>query len=406
MRTKQTKKPIYYKDHKVREQTTEVKGHEYTRYAVDFGTDEDGNRNRRTFTTTAKAKAAIREHLDKSATDTKARTILKKRIGEKANRLTTDHLLDAASALDTLKGSASLNEAARFYIKHTTPPDGGKHTIKELADAYVESKAKANLSPYTVRDARDMLSPFARQFGDMQIAEISSTEIESWHDRQSQGQDRKYKRRNMLVGMFNYAVARNYRIDNPAEILPSTKIRRKKTSILTVKDAENLILYAADNYPEMVPYFALCMFAGVRPRGEMEKLDWADLDFSEREIFISEEVSKTNDERCITMTDALVAWLLPYRQDSGSIYYSRYHFEQVRKGARVRWSKDVMRHSFGSYHLAMWKNMGDTMEQMGDTNVRTYKNHYRRAIKGNVAPKFWSIRPEADGNVIAFPKTA
>jgi integrase len=173
---------------------------------------------------------------------------------------------------------------------------------------------------------------------------------------------------------------------------------------LTVKDVDALMQYAADNEPGMVPYMALCLFAGIRTVGEMQRLDWKDIDFKRREVFISDEVSKTGDERIVDMTDTLIAWLAPHRQSEGAIYYTRTRFERIRKGAGVRWAKDCMRHSFGSYHLAMWENMGKTMEQMGHTNARILKNHYRRAVRREDAERFWAIRPKAEGGVIEFPK--
>ena len=167
--------------------------------------------------------------------------------------------------------------------------------------------------------------------------------------------------------------------------------------------------YAAANEPELVPYLALAIFAGIRPdpdNGELSRLDWKAIDFDRREIFISEHVSKTNDERIVKMTDNLVAWLLPHRQSVGPVFYSRRAFDRLRKKTGVRWGQDCMRHSFGSYHLAMWSNMGETMEQMGDTNARTFKNHYRRAVRKEDAERFWSIAPKADGKVIRLHRTA
>ena len=142
--------------------------------------------------------------------------------------------------------------------------------------------------------------------------------------------------------------------------------------------------------------------------GEAGRLDWKDIDFSRREVFVSDAVSKTGDERIIEMNDTLAAWLAPYRQTEGSIFYTRSRFENIRKGAKVRWAKDILRHSFGSYHLAMFDNMGKTMELMGHTNARILKNHYRRAIRKEDAAGFWAILPTAQeaGNGIEFSKAS
>jgi hypothetical protein len=125
---------IEYKGYTVRKRKTTVKGHEYTRYVVDFGKDAHDNRVRRTFATEAKARAGIRLHLDKSKANAEAQTILQKQIGEKAQKLSTDDLLDAVKAMGVLMRSTSLTEAAAFYMQHNNPT-GGKRTVTVLVAA-------------------------------------------------------------------------------------------------------------------------------------------------------------------------------------------------------------------------------------------------------------------------------
>jgi len=398
-------KTTEFEGYVIRQQNTTVKGRMYTRYVVSFGTDRHGRRVRRTFSTQAKARAAIREHRTKAEADAERQDILQKRIGEKAQQMTTDDLLDAARGLDILKGRASLAAAADFYVKHTTPPGGDKLTIAELCDKYRESREKAGRSEYTIADIRDCLRPFVQRFGSMDVAAITTAEIEHWFDDQNGGATRKYKLRNHLVSVFNYAVKRKYRRDNPASALEIPTKVKSTPHVLAVKDVECLMRYTAGHEPNMIPYMALCLFAGIRPVGEMKRLDWKDIDFRRSEIFVSDTVSKTNDERIIKMADNLIAWLLPYRQNAGAIFYLRAAFERIRKGAGVRWAKDCMRHTYGSMHLAMWQNSGDTAEQMGHTNIRILFNHYRRAVRKEDAETFWNIYPKKkEENVIPFGK--
>ena len=121
-----------YKGYTIRRQKTTVKGHEYTRHAVDFGTDAHGKRVRRTFTSEAKAKAAIREHLDRQKADAAAQAILQRKIGEKADKLGTDDLLDAADG----EGSV-LGDALRLLADEALELALGQHPVHQTELARV-----------------------------------------------------------------------------------------------------------------------------------------------------------------------------------------------------------------------------------------------------------------------------
>ena len=45
------------------------------------------------------------------------------------------------------------------------------------------------------------------------------------------------------------------------------------------------------------------------------------------------------------------------------------------------WTEDILRHSYGSYHLAKYRNAALTAEQMGHKNARILYAHYREVVK-------------------------
>jgi integrase len=205
-----------------------------------------------------------------------------------------------------------------------------------------------------------------------------------------------------LVGLFNFAKARKYIRENPAEPLETPKMSKRskpRPYVMPVEDVEAALRYTAANTPEMLPYVALCMFAGIRPT-ECTRLDWSRINFERREIDIGAAVSKTGDERFIEMSENLVAWLLPHRKPAGLIYWTRDALARIRKKSGVRWAPDCMRHSFGSYHMAQYENAGKTALQMGHREIDTTFEHYRRAVRKEDAARFWAIRPEGEAKVI------
>jgi integrase len=144
---------------------------------------------------------------------------------------------------------------------------------------------------------------------------------------------------------------------------------------------------------KQVPYLALCLLAGLRPMGEMGRLDWKDINLKRKEIFISDEVSKTGDERYVDIHDNLLKWLTPHQKSAGAIFFSRRKFNRIRTKTEIHWEANCMRHSFGSYHLAMFDNAGKTALQMGHRDIGTLFEYYRRAVRKEDAEKYWDISP-------------
>jgi len=59
------------------------------------------------------------------------------------------------------------------------------------------------------------------------------------------------------------------------------------------------------------------------------------------------------------------------------------------------WPKDILRHSFGSYHLAKFQNAALTAEIMGHKNARMLYKHYRDVIKNDEdVDAYWSSDQE------------
>jgi len=441
---------------KIRETIVRVKGREYPRVIVDFGT-VNGKRERKTFKTMRAAEQAVETWQAEQA-------ILSRRIGEGAQRFLTGDVQDAAAALSllgpgvtlseaaelfnaiskagldlqvvhdaagavpVLDGKASLTDAARFYMDRHFP-DGGNRTVDELVEDYFKSRVDAGRRPATLTDIRARLgcavprnierkgggvlrlkpSGFACDFAGVPVSHVSTMDLEAWLAKASKGKAPSTRAglRVHLVGLFNFAKERSLIKENPAEAIitgKTSKSAKKRPYVMPVEDVEKVMRYAAANAPESVPYFALALFAGIRPNGELARLSWADIDFKRREIDIKSEVSKTGDERFIEMSDNLVAWLLPHRKTSGPINTARGAAGRVRRKSGVRWAPDCMRHSFGSYHMAEHENAGKTALQMGHRKIDTTFEHYRRAVRKEDAVAFWAIAPQQESNVIQMRK--
>ena len=76
-------------------------------------------------------------------------------------------------------------------------------------------------------------------------------------------------------------------------------------------------LHAMESYEggRWVPYFARCLFAGIRPdvpNGEITRFKPEHIDLAAGQIHLPAFVSKTNEPRTITIQPNLVTWLQAY----------------------------------------------------------------------------------------------
>ena len=362
-------------------------------WQVDFGT-QNGQRIQRSFPSLDDAKIAIDEFVDQKALQ---------RIDQRNKRvavydLTDRQRMDILTAMERLNGRGSLTEAADYYLSHTEP-EGGSRTVSQVIEEYLEAKRLANRRERTIGDIKARMGHFASEHGEENVHDITTRTIEMWLNKHEYKQTSRLNYRTVFVGFFNFAKKRRYIQDNPATAIERPIMDEKTVEILTVREAEQLMQTAENEAPEMVPYFGLCLFAGIRP-AEAVGLDWRNVDLINKLITVRPQVAKKRRQRLVSISDNLAQWLAPYRRDSGAIRYTRHEFERVRDAAGIHWAADIMRHSFGSYHLAIHEDASKTALQMGHFGLDVLFNHYRELVRREDAEKFWNIHPVCEANVI------
>ena len=219
--------------------------------------------------------------------------------------------------------------------------------------------------------------------------------MDDWLRALEHGATTRNNYRRLLGVMFAYALKRGYVLENPIKNTSKAKEIDKSPGVLTVAEATKLLKKSG---PDILPAVALGLFAGLRPESEIWRLDWSSIDFESKLIDVAAEKTKTAQKRFVKISDNLLAWLLPHQRESGPVsptgdaYFTR--LQKARGAAGIKeWPSDCLRHTFGSMHYAQFKNIGETMHEMGHTNSRTFLNHYRERVKPDEAAAFWRIMP-------------
>ena len=66
--------------------------------------------------------------------------------------------------------------------------------------------------------------------------------------------------------------------------------------------------------------------------------------------------------------------------------------EEGREGVPDTWPQDVLRHSYGTYRLALKKSRSQVADEMGNS-PEIIKKHYRRPVPERTAQAWFAIRP-------------
>jgi integrase len=124
----------------------------------------------------------------------------------------------------------------------------------------------------------------------------------------------------ILRAVWNYAIRKDWVKDNPIDKLDFVVLPKKPIRIFSNEQIASMLKVAMSANLEMLPYFALGAFAGLRvASGELYKLRWDDISFDEKTIKIRAEISKTGQTRFIPISDNLNAWLTLYLEKTGPL---------------------------------------------------------------------------------------
>ena len=331
-----------------------------------------------------------------------------------------------AEALDILAPhGASITDAARHYAAHLAAEKrrNASQLVSESLAQWVASYDGKDRGTFTKREVASKARIFGQAFGHLKFGEIGPDKLIAWIEgyeaepgKLASPQTRA-NLRTKLSQFLNFSKLKGWIESNPLEGIKIERPPRASVTIFDVKQVTRLI-DAADKSTSrelVLPYAAVCLFAGLRPNSEAEQLQWKDVHFATGDIHVRAATSKTREERFVPMEANLIAWLesCVVRHPGAIIGTSpgrfREAWEEVKRTAGYKvgavpekgwpalaqdWPADAMRHTYASMWLAVNKSRAELAERMGNSEG-TIKSHYRRAIRPEVAREFWDIMPES-----------
>jgi integrase len=225
----------------------------------------------------------------------------------------------------------------------------------------------------------------------------------------------------LLRTLFIIAIKRGWMPPgtSPIDRLEFSDKVRKEVETVSVDHVAGMLNHSLENDLELLPFLTLGFFCGIRPDGELQKIEWRDVDLTDRIVKIRPEVSKTRRSRFPELSTNAVAWLEAYRQRGGLmegliVLASDAVLRKRRRvtwravaGEKARWVQQGMRHAFCSNWLAVHQDVNKLVLLSGHDSVDTMWRRYHKGVRKVEAQKFWAIMPPADlANVLAFQQPA
>lgn len=243
--------------------------------------------------------------------------------------------------------------------------------------------------------------------------------LAKWREKKSPAPATYNQALSMLRTIFRHEIARRHTSFNPLDPIPSIVHKREEVAVSDPGHVRALLEWCHENDAELVPYFVLGYFAGLRPQAELAGLRFEHIDHNARLIDVRS--TKTRRRRHVPLEGNAAAWLRPWARRKGPVCPKnlRRRIDAAREGAAkvlygpdddmnptkpFPWGHDIMRHSYGSFWEAAHRKEAGCRDilvyNMGHTTFRTFDQHYRNDRTSDSAEKFWSIVPPKGERVI------
>lgn len=328
--------------------------------------------------------------------------------------LTPEQVRDAEGVFRRI---ADRGHSLAFYVEYALAHYREPTTQKLLSEAVADYLATKDheheqdllSEPHLTRMKRDF-NRLQKHFPKAMVSDLTAPKLLGYFEARRASLKTFNNRRGIVSTFLKFALQRDWLADNPLVKIPPRRIRRRRSSAatLTAEQAGKLMAFVEENYPTAVPFFALCLFAGIRPclrTGEILRFKPEHVRLAENIIRIDGEVSKVREPRTVTIQPNLAAWLQAYPLKKFPIIPANLQHIREKAVEKFSLSHDVMRHTFISMHVAKFRSIGEAALQAGNSET-IIRKHYLDLKDAAEAEEFWGILPkQADGPAAPKPAT-
>jgi len=196
----------------------------------------------------------------------------------------------------------TIRDAKNFLIQHLLQTQKTVLLCAAIKEV-IATKLAMGVKPRTMKTYRGYMKNFAVDFPDRDVGSLTTREIESWLIRKFPNPASRNNNRRVLVNLFNIAKKKKYVASNPVSDIGTASEPLNEVGILRPEQMAKLLSHSDS---EILPYFAIAAFAGIRPEelkkpaelaGPNSELLWSDIKWKQGIIRVRAEVSKVGKAR-------------------------------------------------------------------------------------------------------------
>lgn len=314
--------------------------------------------------------------------------------------LTTEQKQDARSALKLLSGTGlTLEACVRMALQLKDGTTVASVAWDVACERFLRDCIRRGLRRHTLEFYRVNLEMASVAFGGKALGDIKRADLVAYLRREKT----PHKLR-AIRAMLRWCVAQEPPLlasDPTQGIAKSVSYHRAKGHVaeyLSVEQVRTVFAAAFDHHKAAL---ALLFFAGVRPQElasqEKPPMLWSQIDLAAKTIRINSDQSKTHRPRVIEgLPPNIWTWLQAHKGEPDKPVLPT----QVRCATLAarralglpEWPKDIARHSFATYHVALEKQPGLTALILGhEGNTSMLYSHYRGLATEAQAREYFGI---------------
>jgi integrase len=292
-----------------------------------------------------------------------------------------------------LAGTESLAAMAEEYGRHfrkVVRKSSAADVLKEM----LKQREQDGASKAYLQLLKTTLNRFTEKFpGD--LVNVEAHQIDAW----LRSLDVALCTRNSMLRcikiFLSFARSRNYLPEDRNTAAQNLKIAKVVTDDKDIFKPETMAKLLHHAPPDLIPILAIGAFSGIR-MAELNRINWSAVDLDRRIIELRAGQAKTGSRRVIPITDNLAAWLEPLERKGRVVPSVKAHHRAVAAHAaalKIEWPRNVLRHSFISYRIAIVKSADQVALEAGNSPSIIFKN-YRELTTEQEAEKWFGILPK------------
>jgi len=279
--------------------------------------------------------------------------------------------------------------------------------IEDVAERFLaRQRLKSRRSERTLHETTAAVGRLVAYFEGRRMAGIDAAEVDGWiHLDPAHAPLTRHHRRALCVQFWSFA--------RDQELIPYSRTAAEKTAEINVVPGQPEILtpdhmatVLSEVREDWLPYVLLAGFAGIRHQeirpdrhSHKDPLRWEDIGTDYIRIRAETSKGRRGRPRIIPIQPNLAAWLRSIGPHVGLVVPGKSAFtagESTRLATRLglaRWPHNCLRHSYGTYRMAICRDAGRVSDEMGN-GISDIRRHYDRVALPEDGQLYWSIMPD------------